>query len=316
MSHSRYHCTTAHIKSSNHTSSLHRLTSISTHFPWISPTDNWTELCTLLYAVVFPFSWHCSLKLAPFYRRGTDLQKTRVRMRGADHIENSTSPIVAKACFPRRCLAVEVFVVAGMCLMIRCQAMDIHVTVSRLRCNKCDAYSGRSIPLFSEQEAPCPNTQMTLEWIQICSWIPTGPETKNNCAGEGQQQFTAMLYYAILLNLPCPGLGLAAISYIKNLHASKLMSKNLIRSAMDDGHEIFLQGPKNGHRSSRLLAMRICVVHPISTQRQMGECDLTADKYIKKNNIYLLHPDLFLTIFRRPGLSFVATQLPWETHLC
>jgi hypothetical protein len=45
-------------KSSNHTLSLHRLTSDSSatsNFPWVSPTENWTEL-------LFPYSlissWH------------------------------------------------------------------------------------------------------------------------------------------------------------------------------------------------------------------------------------------------------------------
>jgi hypothetical protein len=45
MSHSRYHCTTAHIMSSNHTLSLHRLTSNSsstTHFLWVWSTENRT----------------------------------------------------------------------------------------------------------------------------------------------------------------------------------------------------------------------------------------------------------------------------------
>jgi hypothetical protein len=51
-------------KYSNHTLSLHRLTSNSSsstaNFPWLSHTDNWTELsfcCAPLYAVVLPFSW-------------------------------------------------------------------------------------------------------------------------------------------------------------------------------------------------------------------------------------------------------------------
>jgi hypothetical protein len=40
ITHSQYHCTTAHIKSSNHTLSLHRLTSNSstTNFPWLTST--------------------------------------------------------------------------------------------------------------------------------------------------------------------------------------------------------------------------------------------------------------------------------------
>jgi hypothetical protein len=32
-----------------------------------------------------------------------------------------------------------------------------------------------------------------LERTKIWSWIPTGPETKNDCAGEGQEEITALL---------------------------------------------------------------------------------------------------------------------------
>jgi hypothetical protein len=63
-----------------------------------------------------------------------DLQKhvSHVRMRGADNIlvENAASSIVAKAYLPRRCLAIELSVVAGMSLLTRCLAMDINVTIS------------------------------------------------------------------------------------------------------------------------------------------------------------------------------------------
>jgi hypothetical protein len=43
---------------------------------------------------------------------------------------------------------------------------------------------------------------------------------------------------------------------------------------------------------NRLLADRMCVVHPISTQWQMGQCGLTIDKCVEKDNIYLLHSRL------------------------
>jgi hypothetical protein len=56
QSRSRYHCITAHIKSSNYTLSLHRLTS-TTNFPWLSLTAKWTVIP--LYAIVFPVSWRC-----------------------------------------------------------------------------------------------------------------------------------------------------------------------------------------------------------------------------------------------------------------
>jgi hypothetical protein len=54
---------------------------------------------------------------------------SRVRMRGADHIEDTASSIVAKTCLPCRRLATEVFVVAGMYLATRCLAMDIQAII-------------------------------------------------------------------------------------------------------------------------------------------------------------------------------------------
>jgi hypothetical protein len=62
-------------------------------------------------------------------------------------------------------------------------------TRAKLRCNKCGAYSGRPNPPLIEEEAPSQNTQVVLERTQIWSWVPMGPENKNDCAGEGQQQF-------------------------------------------------------------------------------------------------------------------------------
>jgi hypothetical protein len=48
-----------------------------------------------------------------------------VRICDTDHIENTASSIVAKACLPCHCLATEVFVVAGMCLATRFLAIDV-----------------------------------------------------------------------------------------------------------------------------------------------------------------------------------------------
>jgi hypothetical protein len=31
-----------------------------------------------------------------------------------------------------------------------------------------------------------------LKWIKILSWVPAGPDTKNNCAGEAQQQVSVL----------------------------------------------------------------------------------------------------------------------------
>jgi hypothetical protein len=38
-------------------------------------------------------------------------------------------------------------------------------------------------PLLSSKKRPHFKTRKSLERIKILSWVPTGPETKNNCAG-------------------------------------------------------------------------------------------------------------------------------------
>jgi hypothetical protein len=48
--------------------------------------------------------------------------------------------------------------------------------------------SNQTLPLV-EEEAPVQNRWSILEWTKIWSWVPTGPETKYDFAGEGQQQF-------------------------------------------------------------------------------------------------------------------------------
>jgi hypothetical protein len=71
------------------------------------------------------FKWLPHIWAARTYRKHV----SRVRLRGADHIENPASSIVTKAYLPRRCLAIEVFVVEGMRLPSRCLAVGIHVTI-------------------------------------------------------------------------------------------------------------------------------------------------------------------------------------------
>jgi hypothetical protein len=73
---------------------------------------------------VVPSNWLPSIDAASTYRKHV----VRVRMYGADYIENTASSIVAKACLPRSCLAIRVFVVAGMRLPSRFLAMGIHFT--------------------------------------------------------------------------------------------------------------------------------------------------------------------------------------------
>jgi hypothetical protein len=48
----------------------------------------------------------------------------------------------------------------------------------------------RQPPPLVEEETPIPNTYTVLERTQIRSWVPKGLGTKNDYAGEDQQQFT------------------------------------------------------------------------------------------------------------------------------
>jgi hypothetical protein len=54
-------------------------------------------------------------------------------------------------------------------------------------------YSERSILPFVEEDTPFPNTKKRSckeQNFDHESWIQTGPETKKDCAGEDQRQFT------------------------------------------------------------------------------------------------------------------------------
>jgi hypothetical protein len=75
-----------------------------------------------------PSNWLPYIDAARTYRK----HFPRVRIRGADHIGNTASSIVAKVCLSRRCLEIEVFVVSGMCSPSRCLAMNIHVTIAMM----------------------------------------------------------------------------------------------------------------------------------------------------------------------------------------
>jgi hypothetical protein len=58
--------------------------------------------------------------------------------------------------------------------------------------------SQKDQPLLSLKSRPHFQTHKS-SWneLKFWPWIPTGSETKNDSAGKGQQQFTAMLYYEI-----------------------------------------------------------------------------------------------------------------------
>jgi hypothetical protein len=69
----------------------------------------WTPNSNSLISLV-PSNWLSYIDASRTYRK----HATRVRMSGSDHIENTASVIVAKACLPHSCLAIEIFVAAGM----------------------------------------------------------------------------------------------------------------------------------------------------------------------------------------------------------
>jgi hypothetical protein len=47
-------------------------------------------------------------------------------------------------------------------------------------------------PLLASKRRPHFKTRKSVERTKIWSWVPKGPETKNDFAGEDQQQFTGM----------------------------------------------------------------------------------------------------------------------------
>jgi hypothetical protein len=47
-------------------------------------------------------------------------------------------------------------------------------------------------PLLSSKRRPHFKTRKYMQRTKILSWVPTGPDTKYDCAGEDQQQFTGL----------------------------------------------------------------------------------------------------------------------------
>jgi hypothetical protein len=62
---------------------------------------------------------------------------------------------------------------------------------------------GTPTPPFIEEKIPFPNTCSVLERINIWLWVLTWPETENDCAGEGQQQFTGLESRRLILPRTC-----------------------------------------------------------------------------------------------------------------
>jgi hypothetical protein len=65
-------------------------------------------------------------------------------------------------------------------------------TRAELWCTKCGAYAERPIPLLVKRRPHFQTHKRFWNEHEFGHEPPTGPETKNNCAGEGQLQFTAL----------------------------------------------------------------------------------------------------------------------------
>jgi hypothetical protein len=65
------------------------------------------------------------------------------------------------------------------------------ILVLKLRCHKCSAYAERPPPPLVEEEVPLyASRREQKSW----SWISTWPKARNDCAGEGRQQFNRPTY--------------------------------------------------------------------------------------------------------------------------
>jgi hypothetical protein len=77
---------------------------------------------------------------------------------------------------------------------------------AKLWSNNCGAYSDRPTPPLVE-ESIFPNTWMALERWKLWSCVLTMTETKNDFAGENQQQFTRVYWTNDLYRLDRQGFG-------------------------------------------------------------------------------------------------------------
>jgi hypothetical protein len=76
-----------------------------------------------------------------------------------------------------------------MQLPVRCGSAG---TLTELQFNKFGAYSERQNPRLSSKRRPHFKIYKRSSKDIKRSWFPTEPEGKNDCAGEGQQQFTEL----------------------------------------------------------------------------------------------------------------------------
>jgi hypothetical protein len=63
--------------------------------------------------------------------------------------------------------------------------------------SECPPVLVRSLLLLHRKEDPFSKLKEVLERTKIWSWVPTGPETKIDCAGENQHHFTRKVDYVI-----------------------------------------------------------------------------------------------------------------------
>jgi hypothetical protein len=89
-----------------------------------------------------------------------------------------------------RCLVLTVVqeMTRKLVFSVRFELKSSHIA---FKCHSCGATNVASTQkdeplLFIEEGTPFPDTLKVFERTKVCSWVPTGFDTKNDCAGEYQ----------------------------------------------------------------------------------------------------------------------------------
>jgi hypothetical protein len=78
-------------------------------------------------------------------------------------------------------------------LAVRRELVYINFINSKLQRNYCSAQSGHRRTNPASRRRGDPISKHINGLVKNRNMVPTGPETKSDCAGEGQQHFTALL---------------------------------------------------------------------------------------------------------------------------
>jgi hypothetical protein len=78
--------------------------------------------------------------------------------------------------------------------LVHLDIVIVKLTKARFALNtaKCCFHRNEVRLLLTSKRIPHFKTYNSLERTEIWSWVLTGPEIKNDCAGEDQQQFTGL----------------------------------------------------------------------------------------------------------------------------